>query len=57
MKKTLSLIFYYLGDLISFFLKWDVACFFVYPVYHKLMVWSLLLDSKEEVWTRTTPVK
>ena len=51
MKTFLSLILFWTGHLISFFLRWNCFAFF-YPLYNWLMTSSLTLDTKEKVWTQ-----
>jgi hypothetical protein len=51
MKQLLSHICYFLGDMISKLLYWDLLSW-VYPVYNKLMIWSSDLDEKGEIWKK-----
>jgi hypothetical protein len=49
MKTALAWILYYLGDLVSRLLVWDLFSF-LYPVYNKLMIWSSDLDTEHRIW-------
>lgn len=49
MRVLLSRILYYVGDLVSWFLRF--TCFsWLYPFYSKIMNYSADLDIKGEVW-------
>ena len=49
MKLLLSRIFYVIGDLISItIMRWGDG--YGYPLYNKLMLWSVDLDTHGKVW-------
>ena len=53
MKKLLSKILYYVGDLVSRLLHFN--CFsWLYPLYSKIMLLSLSLDKNGKVWMRSS---
>ena len=49
MKLLLSKLLYYIGDFISFFLRFN-AFSFLYPLYAKIMLKSCDLDKHGKVW-------
>jgi hypothetical protein len=49
MKPFLSRLLYYIGDFISFFLRFN-AFSFIYPLYGKIMLKSCDLDKHGKVW-------
>jgi hypothetical protein len=49
MKPFLSKLLYYIGDFISFFLRFN-AFSFIYPLYAKIMLKSCDLDKHGKVW-------
>ena len=49
MKPFLSRLLYYIGDFISFFLRFN-ALSFLYPLYAKIMLKSCDLDKHGKVW-------
>lgn len=50
MKLLLSRIFYVIGDLISItIMRWGDG-YYGYPVYNKLMLWSVDLDTHGKIW-------
>jgi hypothetical protein len=51
MKTFLSLILYWLGHFVSFFLRWDLLSF-LFPAYQKLMRLSSDLDPEGKVWEK-----
>ena len=52
MKLILSYIFYFLGDKISYLLKYDWCVDFVYPIYSWLMTKSSDLDINNKLWKK-----
>lgn len=50
MKTYLSKIFYFLGDLVSHFLRYDITSLIFYPIYRRLMLISISLDKNNVVW-------
>ena len=50
MKTYLSIIFYFLGDAVSIFLRYDITNMIAYPMYRKLMLISISLDKNNIVW-------
>ena len=50
MKTYLSKIFYFLGDLVSHFLRYDITSLIFYPLYRRLMLISISLDKNNVVW-------
>jgi hypothetical protein len=50
-KNILAYIFYFMGDLVSKLLIWDLFSF-LYPVYNKLMSWSSDLDVHGKIWRK-----
>ena len=53
MKLILSKILYYIGDLISKLFYYNFFCKgarFLYPIYSKLMNWSMDLDENQKIW-------
>lgn len=50
MKTYLSKVFYFLGDLVSPFLKYDLLSIIFYPIYRRLMLTSISLDTNNIVW-------
>ena len=44
-----SYILYYCGDIISRLMNFN-GLTFLYPIYKKLMIWSLDLDKQGKVW-------
>ena len=50
MKTYLSKVFYFLGDLVSPFLKYDLLSIISYPIYRGLMLTSISLDTNNIVW-------
>lgn len=48
-RTALSWILYRLGDLVSYPIRWwDLG--FLYPVYNRLMIWSVDLDGAGKIW-------
>lgn len=50
MKTYLSIIFYFLGDVVSYFLHYNITSIIFYPLYRRLMLISISLDKKNIVW-------
>lgn len=51
MKTILSLILYYIGDIISrLFHRYDFLALYLYKPYNKIMTLSVDLDTKNKVW-------
>ena len=50
MKTYLSKIFYFLGDLASHLLHYNITGIIFYPLYRKLMLISINLDKDNIVW-------
>ena len=50
MKTYLSKVFYFLGDVFSIFLRYDITTIIFYPLYRKLMLISISLDKDNIVW-------
>lgn len=50
MKTYLSKIFYYLGDLVSHLLHYNITGTTFYPLYRRLMLISISLDTNNIVW-------
>lgn len=50
MKTYLSKVFYFLGDLISYLLRYDITILIFYPIYRRLMLISISLDKNNIVW-------
>ena len=50
MKTYLSIVFYFLGDAVSIFLRYDITNMIVYPMYRRLMLMSISLDKNNIVW-------
>jgi len=60
MRVILSKILYYMGDFISNLFYYNFFCKFsrlLYPIYSKLMLWSMDLDKNEKVWKVTNKRK
>lgn len=56
MKLLLSKLLYHAGDLISrTTMRWGDG--FGYPVYSKLMLWSVDLDTKQKLWKKVKSKK
>lgn len=51
-KTILSYILYWIGDMISKLLVWDLFAF-LYPVYNKLMICSSNLDIHNKLWRKS----
>ena len=49
-KLLLSKILFYIGDTISNLLYFEWMGIVLYPVYKKLMLWSVQLDKKNVLW-------
>ena len=45
-----SIIFYFLGDLVSHLLQYNITSIVFYPLYRKLMLISISLDKINIVW-------
>ena len=45
-----SIIFYFLGDLVSHLLQYNITSIIFYPLYRKLMLVSISLDKNNIVW-------
>jgi len=45
-----SIIFYFLGDLVSHLLQYNITSIVFYPLYRKLMLISISLDKNNIVW-------
>jgi hypothetical protein len=55
-RAALAWILYHAGDTVSRAMhcsRWDFG--FLYPIYNRLMVWSVALDREERIWK--TPEK
>lgn len=50
MKTYLSKVFYFLGDLASHLLRYNITGIIFYPLYRKLMLISISLDKDDIVW-------
>ncbi len=50
MKTYLSIVFYFLGDAFSIFLRYDITNMIVYPMCRRLMLMSISLDKNNIVW-------
>ena len=50
MKTYLSIVFYFLGDLVSHLLHYNITSIIFYPLYRKLMLISISLDKDDIVW-------
>ena len=50
MKTYLSIVFYFLGDLVSHLLRYNITSIVFYPIYRRLMLISISLDKKNIVW-------
>lgn len=50
MKIYLSKVFYFLGDLVSYLLHYDITGIIFYPLYRRLMLISVKLDVNNVVW-------
>lgn len=50
MKTYLSIVFYFLGDLVSHLLRYNITSIVFYPIYRILMLISISLDKKNIVW-------
>lgn len=50
MKTYLSKVFYYLGDLVSYLLYYNITGTIFYPLYRSLMLISVQLDTNNIVW-------
>ena len=50
MKTYLSIVFYFLGDVLSIFLRYDITNMIIYPMYRRLMLMSISLDKNNIVW-------
>jgi len=60
MRVIVSKILYYMGDLISNLFYYKFFCKFsrlLFPIYSKLMLWSVDLDKNEKVWKVTNKRK
>ena len=44
------MIFYFLGDLVSHLLRYNITGTIFYPLYRRLMLISISLDKKNIVW-------
>ena len=54
LRTALSWVLYYIGDVISYPMLWfDLG--FIYPVYNRVMGWSVELDREERVWKSPSP--
>ena len=53
MKTYLSIIFYFLGDVVSYFLHYNITSIIFYPLYRRLMLISISLDKNNIVWENT----
>ena len=49
MKTVLAYVLYFLGDVISKMMNTNFT-YWLYPVYNKLMIWSMALDTKGHLW-------
>lgn len=50
MKTYLSKVFYFLGDLVSYLLHYNITGIIFYPLYKRLMLISISLDNNNIVW-------
>ena len=50
MKTYLSMVFYFLGDLVSHLLRYNITSTISYPIYRRLMLISISLDKYNIVW-------
>ena len=50
MRTYISTIFYFLGDLVSHLLQYNITSIIFYPLYRKLMLISISLDKNNIVW-------
>ena len=50
MKTYLSKVFYFLGDLTSCLLRYDITTLISYPIYRRLMLISISLDKNNIIW-------
>ena len=50
MKTYLSKAFYFLGDLVSHLLRYNITGTIFYPLYRRLMLISISLDKDNIVW-------
>ena len=50
MKTYLSIVFYFLGDLVSHLLYNNITSLIFYPIYRRLMLISISLDKDSIVW-------
>lgn len=50
MRTYISTIFYFLGDLVSHLLQYNITSIVFYPLYRKLMLISISLDKNNIVW-------
>jgi hypothetical protein len=50
MKTYLSIIFYFLGDAVSYLLHYNITSIIAYPIYRRLMLISISLDKNNIVW-------
>ena len=53
MKTYLSIVFYFLGDLVSHLLHYNITSIVFYPIYRRLMLISISLDKNNIVWENT----
>ena len=53
MKTYLSIVFYFLGDLVSHLLRYNITSIVFYPIYRRLMLISISLDKNNIVWENT----
>ena len=44
------MVFYFLGDLVSHLLRYNITSIVFYPIYRRLMLISISLDKKNIVW-------
>ena len=50
MKTYISTIFYFLGDVISKLLQYNITNIIFYPIYRRLMLISISFDKNNIVW-------
>ena len=50
MKTYLSKVFYFLGDLVSYLLHYNITGIIFYPLYRRLMLISVKLDTNNVIW-------
>ena len=50
MRTHLSRVFYFLGDLVSHLLRYNLTGTIFYPLYRRLMLISISLDKNNIVW-------